>query len=369
MSTDKRLSDIFIELTSIDGVSANERAVADYIKDFLRKYNFSFHEDNAHETTGGSTGNLICKYGSGGKMLLLSHMDTVSSTKNLKHRILEDRITTDGTTILGSDDRAGITTILYAIEKMSQSGEKLKDFTIVFTVDEERNLSGSKYLEPPRNTEFGIIFDSHSRPGNYIYQTYGAMEFNVRIIGKSAHAGVAPEKGVNSIKIAADAVSGMELGRIADDTTANIGKIQGGTAMNMVPAETKLQGEVRSLIPEKVEKTVESFKDKFYDAGRKHGGEIEFSSKWAFKPYHISQEMEIRKLIERTLRNVGLTPNPVITAGGSDANNLNAKGIPAVNIGIGAQNPHSVDEFILIEDLAKVAEIVMELIKNNRSCS
>ena len=363
MQIDKRLLDIFIEITGIDGISTNERGVADYIKKFLGRYEFSIQEDNAHEMTSGNCGNLICKYGDGGNFLLLSHMDTVSSTKDLKHRVLADRITSDGTTILGGDDRAGIASILYAIEKLFKCGQQLKDFTIAFTVDEERNLNGSGYLVPDGNIKMGIIFDSHSRPGNYIFQTYGAMEFKVCIKGKAAHAGVAPEKGINSIKIAAEAIAGMETGRISEDTTSNIGKIQGGTAMNMVPAETNLLGEVRSLFPDKVTSLIESYKTGFESSAEKYGGQADFQAKWAFKPYHITEEMEIRKLIETTLRSVGLTPAPIITAGGSDANNLNAKGIPAVNLGIGAQNPHSVDEFILFEDLTKVSEIVTEIIK------
>jgi len=363
MNMDKNLVDLFLELVTIDGVSGNEREVADFIRKFLIKYDFSIKEDETFKLNGGNTGNLICKYGNGGKLLLMSHMDTVSSTKDLKPKVTDDRIYTDGTTILGADDRAGIACILHSISKIIEKGVKLKDFTIVFTVDEERNLVGSSYLTPDRNIKMGIVFDSHSRPGNFICQTYGCRDFRVKIKGKSAHAGIAPEKGINSIQIAAEAISKMKIGRIDKNTTANIGIITGGTAMNMVPAETELIGEVRSLVSEKVDEVIDDFRNKFEFAAHKFSGEIEFQSSWAFKPYNIDSRKDVRKLIQTVIEKAGLEPKASITAGGSDANNLNAKGIQAINMGIGAQNPHSVDEYILIEDLKNVAKIIRILIE------
>jgi tripeptide aminopeptidase len=365
MEIDKNLINIFLELVKIDGISGNEREVADYIRKFLTKFSFVIKEDDTFKFNGGNTGNLICKYGTGGNMMLMSHMDTVSSTSSLKPKVTKDRISSDGTTILGADDRAGIACILYSISKILDNGGELKDFTVVFTVDEERNLVGSSCLKPDRNIKMGIVFDSHSRPGLFICQTYGCRDFHVKIKGKSAHAGIAPEKGVNSIQIAAEAISKLKIGRVTNNTTTNIGEIKGGTAMNMVPAETEIVGEVRSLVSERVDGLIKDFRNKFEIAALKYGGEVKFRSSWAFKPYNIDSRKEVRKLVQWVIQETGLDPKASITAGGSDANNLNTKGIQAINMGIGAQNPHSVDEFILLEDLHNVAKIIQNLIKKD----
>ena len=365
MPFNQRLTGLFLEIAGVEGISGRERRVADYISGFLKGKGFLVEEDEAGKVSGGDAGNLICRYGSGGEIMLLAHMDTVSSTAELKAQVHSDRITSDGSTILGSDDRAGVTAILYAVEKLLSGGGGIRDFTGVFTVDEERNLIGSRHLKPPEKIRMCVVFDSHSRPGNYITRTYGCREFHVKVRGRASHAGIAPEKGVNSIQIASSAISRLKLGRVGDDTTANIGVIRGGSAMNVVPEMTEIKGEVRSLAMEKVDSLISDIEKEFQTAAANLGGKVEFHSQWAFQPYNITANLKVRKVVENALRGAGLEPQPSTTAGGSDANNLNAKGIPSINLGIGAQNPHSVEEFILLEDLQAAAEIAMNLIRRD----
>ena len=200
----------------------------------------------------------------------------------------------------------------------------------------------------------GFIFDSHLRPGNFICESCGDAGFKLKIKGKSSHSGIAPEKGINSIKIACNAIAEIALGRINHDTTANIGMINGGTAVNVVPELTELEGEVRSNNLENVMSKLAEIRSIFEIHSKRIGGEIDFKYNWDFKPY---------KRIFKTLVKVGLEPKPTSSWGGSDANSLNEKLIESVNIGIGAENPHSNDEFILLDDLQKSSEIVLELIK------
>jgi len=360
---DKRLQDIFLELVQIDGSSGEEKGVKEYIQAFLSELGLKSSEDQAHQSVNGNSGNLTCRIGDGGEFVLLSHMDTARPTKELKAIVHEDRISSSGNTILGADNRAGIAAILYTIEKIRKQQLSSKNFTVAFTIREEVDLHGSQHLQLDDRVRMGFVLDSSYRPGKFIYQTFGAQGFEIRVIGKPAHSGISPEKGVSSIHAAASAIAALKLGRIDEETTANIGTIKGGSAVNVIPAETFLIGESRSLKPEKVEKVVANVRAEFEKACKDFGAQLEFTSEWHFKPYHVAKESATYRKVYDAISKVGLQPEPVISAGGSDANSLNAKGIPSVNIGIGAQNPHADEEFILLEDLQKTADIAYELVK------
>jgi tripeptide aminopeptidase len=145
------------------------------------------------------------------------------------------------------------------------------------------------------------------------------------------------------------------------ETTANVASIRGGSAINVVPDRVEVEGEVRSLEPARIDAWIEEAKGRFEEAAREAGATLRFESGWDFEPYELRPGTEVRRVVEETLLRVGLEPSPAVSAGGSDANALNARGLPTVNLGIGAQNPHSDEEFILLEDLAKAAEIAGEL--------
>ncbi|MCX8009615.1 MAG: M20/M25/M40 family metallo-hydrolase [Ignavibacteria bacterium] len=360
-----RLIELFITVAKIEGLSGNERLIADYIKSFLSKLNLEISEDDASKQSGGNTGNLICKIGNGGDFALLSHMDTARSTKDVKHIITKDKITSDGSTVAGVDDRVGVAVLLYAVEHSIKNKLKMKNFTLGFTICEETTLIGSKTIQLGENIDHCFLFDSSFRPGNFVYRTPGAKTFYVEVIGRASHSGIAPEKGINSIFYASKAISRLKLGRIDDETTANIGRINGGTAINVVPESTYIEGEVRSFNVEKVEKIIEQIKLEFKNSINESEAKIKFNSTWDFKPYEISKESKTYIKLVEALRSSNLEPIPVVSFGGSDANSLNERGINTINIGIGAQNPHSNDEFVFLEDLFKDAEIALNLIKDS----
>lgn len=360
---DRRLIDIFLELTAIDALSQNEKPVADYIKKFLAGLGITASEDNTKEATGSNTGNLICKVGTGGNFALLSHMDTARPTKNLKAIVHNDRITSSGDTILGGDDRAGISVILYSVEKAIKEKVPINDFTIGFTVCEETTMLGSRTIMLPEQIKGGIIFDSQYRPGKFIYAACGAKYFKVKIIGKASHAGIFPEKGINSIAVASAIIANITQGRLDEETTVNIGTIQGGEATNVVSPVTVFEGEVRSFDKQKVEKVLDEIKTTIIKISEHNKAQFIIDERWDFEPFVLSETSSTYKRISEAIAGAGLEVQPVKSLGGSDANSLNARGIEAVNIGIGAQNPHGDDEFILIEDLYKAAEIASRLIR------
>ena len=363
MKTNDPLISLFLELIAIDGVSGNEKPVADFIVKFLTDLGFTPFIDDAAATTGSNTGNVLCKINGGGDYLLLCHMDTARSTQGVKPIFHDDRITSDGTTVLGVDDRAGISAVLFALRKAVTENIPIRPFTLAFTTCEETTLLGSQSLQPDSAITSGFVFDSYLPAGCFVNQSCGAVALNIRIHGKASHSGISPEKGINAIQIATEALAKFPFGRINADTTANIGLIKGGTATNVVPDFVQLEGEIRSTNPDIVEREAQAVKQHFLETAAKYGGTADVNIIWDFKPYTIAPETrEYQRLVE-VMEKLGLEAKSSLSWGGSDANSLNAKGIRTINLGTGAQNPHSNEEYILYADLENSARIALELMK------
>ncbi len=362
---DNRLIEIFLDLISIEGLPSQERDVADYVIGFLNGLNLKTFESSVIEASSNNCGNILCSIGSGGNFLIIAHMDTARSTKSVKPVISDDRITSDGSTVLGVDNRAGMACILYAIEKLIKDKNKLNDFTIAFTVQEETTLLGSMNLKAGNDIRMGFVFDSYLKPGNIICKAVGSAGFTIKVVGRAAHSGIAPEKGIDAIKITADAISKLTLGRIDDETTLNVGTIMGGESVNIVPELVQITGEVRSMDKQKMHEQLEKVKKEFELAATFKGGRVEFESYNYFEPFIIDSDNEVIKIAEASVRSVGLNPKLTFSLGGSDANSLNSNGITSINFGIGAANPHSNEEYILLQDLEKTAGVVSYLMKKH----
>lgn len=358
---DYNLKKIFVELTSIDATSGYEKPVADYIQNFVKNLGLESYVDEASEFSKGNTGNVVVPIMGGGEYFIASHMDTPRSTKNLKHQFLNDRITSDGTTPLGVDDRGGLSSILCALERAVKNNT-LKPCTLLFTVCEETTLAGSTYFKAPENIKYGFVFDSYMSPGCFVSQTCGLIEFHFKIRGKSAHAGISPEKGVNAIALAAKAMTTFPFGRLDSMNTANIGKINAGTATNVVCDEVTMVGELRSDTKEHGEQRIKEIIDNFTKICQDGGGSFEYEYFWDFTPYHIHKDDKPYRHFANIAESVGLKATPMPSMGGSDANAFNNKGIRTINIGVGAQNPHGNDEFILYKDFTNDVEIAYGLL-------
>ncbi len=317
-----RLIDIFLRAASVNSLSQNEKPVADFIKDFLSGTSFSLSEDESKAITGSNTGNLIIQIGNGGDFVLLSHMDTARPTLKMRPVFQNGKITSAGDTVLGVDNRLGIAILLYTLEKIHHEKIPVKDFTVVFTTCEETTLLGSKNLNLSTQVNRGFVFDSSFRPGNFINSACGAKGFKIKIKGRASHSGIAPEKGINAIAGAVNALYKVKQGRIDDETTLNIGKIKGGSAVNVVPDEVLLEGEVRSFNTLRISELIDEVKNIFEDEAKRLNAEIEFESNWDFKPYTVESTNPVFLELTKALKNAGLTPEPRISLGGSDANSF-----------------------------------------------
>jgi len=369
MSTPEQdLLSLFLRLAPIAGVSHAERAIADEVQSVLLRAGIRVAEDDAAAIVNGNTGNLLCFPPffdeQAPAIILEAHLDTVLSTANLKALVKDDRVTTDGSTILGADNRMGLSILLDLLLKSGMTGKgTYRNFLVAFTVCEETGLYGANALDLSGFKVSAVyVFDCSRRPGIYIRDSVGLRTFKAQFIGKAAHAGVAPEEGVSAIALSAAAISRIKLGRIDEDTTVNIGKIFGGEATNVVADKVTVEGEVRSFHSERIRKELKQIQETFV-ASVKGSGRVTFESLQNFGPYVHKPDSPAVVHLELSIRSAGLAPQPIRYMGGSDANVFNAKRIPAVNIGIGAQKPHSVDEFFLLEDLNASSRIVRELVR------
>jgi tripeptide aminopeptidase len=366
-SQQQELLSLFLRLAPIDGVSHMERAIADEVMAILRAAGLDVVEDQSASVVKGNAGNLLC-FPPGFRadapaIMLEAHLDTVQPTGLLKVTVNEDRVSSDGSTILGADNRMGLSILVDLLLHSNASPDPKKNFFVVFTVGEETGLYGAAALDlSKQHVTAAFVFDCSKRPGIFIRESVGLYDFTAQFVGKAAHAGVAPEEGISAIALAASAISKIKLGRLDPETTANIGKIYGGEATNIVPERVTVEGEVRSFSPDRIREELRRIEQTFHTAVD-GCGRLVFSAYSDFEPYVHQPDAPAVMELEYAIRRAGLTPKPIRYMGGSDANKYNAKGIPAVNIGIGAQKPHSVEEFFLLEDLFKTSEIAHELIK------
>lgn len=370
MNSTQRLVNLFVNLAKVNGVSLSERNIADYVKSLLSRAGIRVVEDGAGARFGGDTGNLLCfppGYREGQPAIMLTaHLDTVKPTTNLKPIVDATSIRTDGSTILGADNRLGVAVLVQLLSDAAQNGRTTKNFFVTFTFGEEIGLFGATSVDlSSTRPSCAYVFDCSKRPGVYIRDAVGLYAFEAQFIGKSAHSGVSPEQGVSAIQMASVAIAGLKLGRIDADTTANIGKIAGGEAINAIPEKVTIEGEVRSFTQHRIQEQLDTI-EQHLRSSVNGTGKLLFKSKPDFEPYVLAPDAPMIQNLERAMMSVGLQPQPIRYTGGSDANKYNAKGIPAVNIGIGAQKPHSYDEFVLIEDLVKSYELAAALVDESR---
>jgi tripeptide aminopeptidase len=365
--------DLFLDAVRVDAMSLHEAPMAAFLRERLCGLPVRLEEDATGAQVGGECGNLICIPSSFDSarpaIALFAHMDTPRPTAGVRPVVTADRITSDGTTILGVDNRSGVSALLHVLRGHASGGGP-GNFIVVFTFGEELGLYGSKFVDlSPYNVRMGFVFDCSKRPGTFIRSSVGCSLYTATFIGRTSHAGVAPEKGINAIHMASRALATVSMGRLDPRMTSNVGKISSGGATNVVPDRCIIEGEVRSFDPRTMAEHLGFLREKFEAAAHAMHGSVEFVPSEDFAPFTLDPEEEVFRTATEALRAVGLEPDGIEYLGGSDANMLNAKGLPTINLGIGAQNPHANDEFILIEDLHATVEIARELVKRSACLS
>lgn len=363
----QRLINEFLSLVQIDSETKHERVIADVLIDKFRELGVDVEEDDSQEVTGHGAGNLICTLpgteANCEPIYFTAHMDTVVPGKNIKPSIEGDYIVSDGTSILGADDKAGIAAILEAIRTIQESNLPHGDLQFIITVGEESGLVGAKALNKDKiKAKFGYALDSNGTVGDIIVAAPSQAKLTVNIQGKTAHAGVEPEKGISAITLAAKAISNMKLGRIDDETTANIGRFAGGKQTNIVCDHVEIIAEARSLKENKLAKQVEHMKETFENTAKKLGGHADVKVDIMYPQFSQQKDDQVVKVAEKAAEKLGLTSRLLTSGGGSDANIFAGAGIPTVNLAVGYEEIHTTNERMPINELVNITKLVTAII-------
>lgn len=365
----ERLFSIFRSLVAIDSESGSEGEVADFIKSLFSRIGLDCVEDGAGEATGGQSGNLLVKVDGSGALaseqhfILNAHLDTVAPGKSVKLVEDADRFSSDGETVLGADDKAGLAAILASVEKLVETGSDMRPADLVLTVQEEPGLIGAGNLDLTAvDGKWGYVLDGAGPLGGIVTEAPTQDKVRVVVRGRSAHAGVEPEKGVNAIACASRAIADLDLGRLDEATTANIGIIAGGRAVNIVPDEVVVEGEIRSLDEARLDQVREKVIRSFEERAAESGCLLEVESRRSFRHFKIDPGSPVVARIRRAMEVCGIEPREKTSGGGSDANVLNERGYSMVTLDIGIVDAHSKSESIRKDDLFKLGCLVTELL-------
>lgn len=364
----ERLIETFLRLCRTNTPARQEAVLADLLQERLERLGLTCVRDDSRAQTGSDTGNLIGTLGAtvpgAPALFFAAHMDTVEPNPGVNIIVEGDEIRTDGRTILGADDRAGIAPILEALQVIVEENIPHGTIQVVFTVCEEIGLLGAKSLDTSLlSAGFGYVLDSGPPVGSIVNEAPSQDSMDIVIKGRPAHAGAEPEKGVSAIQVAARAIDRMRLGRLDHETTANVGVIHGGQATNIVCPEVILRAEARSRNPEKLKVQVEHMVAAVHEAASFYGATAEVNIDHQYDAYRLSENDPVLALALRAIRAVGREPVLKAVGGGSDANVLNARGLPTCVLGTAMSGVHTHEEKASIEDLCRTAELVVAIVR------
>jgi tripeptide aminopeptidase len=372
-----RLTDYTMDLITIDSPSKQEKEVAMKLKYDMEQIGAQCSFDSADEKVGGNVGNLTVKVKGNTDappFFFSSHMDTVSPGIGIKPHIKEGIMRSDGTTILGSDDKSGVAIIVEVIKSLKENNIPHGDIEVAFTICEEIGLLGAKYYDINNiSAKHGIVLDS-STPDRLVLRCPSAEELNFTVHGIEAHAGLCPQDGISAIKVASDAISIMTFGRIDHETTSNIGIIKGGIATNIVTGKVEVVGEVRSHDEQKLKAHVYHMTECFTNSAKKHKivlngkqleAKIDVRTERSYDRMDVGDDSFITKLVLKAVQNLGHKVKLHTTGGGCDANYFNKFGLSCANLGTGMYELHTVNEYLVLEEQQRCAKIMLETVKLN----
>ena len=364
----ERVLQEFIELVAIPSSGRAERQIADALKRKLTEIGLAVEEDATGAKIGGNAGNLIARLPgtvAGAPCIMLSaHMDSVEPCSGIRPQRKDGVITSAGDTILGADCKSGIVPVLEALRVIQAEKMPHGEILVVFSVAEEGGLNGAKNIDPAKiRADFGYALDGSGVPCVITTMAPGQNHLQLIVHGKTAHAGLEPEAGVNAIVLAGKALAEMPQGRIDFETTCNVGLIKGGVATNIVPDRVEITVEARSRNQDKLTSLTEEIVAAFSATVEKNGGQVECQVTKKYDPYVLAEDSLVIRSAVQAAKAAGLSPVLEGSGGGSDANFFNRYGVPNAVLGTGMSKVHTKEEFIREEHLFQTTEWVLQLIK------
>ena len=374
-----RLREEFLELVRISSVSKREGNVARRLSEILTGMGASLEVDDAGSRVGGDTGNLLARFPGtmpdAAPFLLCAHMDTVVPGENVRPVVDGDIIRSDGTTILGGDDKSGIVAILEAVRLLRERRIPHGPIDVLLTICEEMGLVGAKHFDVGRlRARTGLVLDCDG-VHELITRAPAANRMQFTVHGLEAHAGIAPEQGISAIRVAAEAVAAMRLGRVDGETTANIGRIEGGLASNIIPNRVMLRAETRSLSVQGLETQTRHMRECFERAaaghrvivaGQEHSARVETKIERDYDRLAVDDDRPIVELVRQAARALGTPFRTRSTGGGSDANVFAGRGIEVANLACGMRQIHTVNEWVDLNDIVATTALLVQTVRLHR---
>ncbi len=370
MVNSRRLLENFLQLVQIDSITYEEKNVVQYLLDKLKGLStteLNTEIDNVGGKVGGNTGNLIISLSGNASVpsiMFSAHLDTVAPGRGIRPQIKDGIITSAANTVLGADDKVGVAALLEMIISIVEDNIPHGPVEVIFSVAEEKGLLGAKNLDISEiKSKYAFIFDSASPVGYITVRAPFQDSIIATVRGKSTHAGVNPETGVNAIVAAAKAIAAMSLGRIDDETTANVGVINGGRASNIVPDKVDIKAEARSLDASKLKAQTDSILDNLRTHAEKMGATVIADAQREYDGFNLTADDWIVKIVQNAVANIGLDAVLEATGGGADTNVYNVRGLTAVGLGVGYLQPHSTRESISIAELERAAKLAIAIVE------
>ena len=356
----------FLELIRINVQSLNERPIADLLKNKLASLGCEVTEDGAGELLGGNTGNLVARLNGNENypaILLSAHMDRVPQGSNIQPVLSAGKITSDGSTILAADDVAGLVAILDGVRRVRQEKIDHCPIEIVFSVCEEQGVAGAKHLDfGSLRAKIAYVFDSSGPFGRIVQSAPAKCRILLKIHGKPAHAGNEPEKGLNAIKIAGFFLAQVREGRLSECSTANFGKIQGGTATNVVCDQVEIIGEARSRNQEELDQYLAYLSELVSTIAGQYRTRIDLEIERHYDAFCVEETEPVAVLLKKAFQALGTACYFSQGGGGMDANRFSSAGIRSLGVATGYSKNHTMEEEIVISDLVRSGELVKQII-------
>lgn len=366
MINEKRNLDTFFEYVQIDSETRNEKTMGERLVADLKALGFEVKTDRAGEGFGSNGFNVhgyLPGTIAGEPTILCAHMDTVKPGNGIKPSVTDGVIHSDGTTILAGDDKSGIAAIMEAAKVVLEENIPHRDIEILFTIGEEGGLNGAKNMDYSMLVgKEGIVFDAGGEVGSVMTCGPGQVQINATIHGRTAHAGIAPEEGISAIQVAAKAIAKMNLLRIDEETTCNIGTIKSEYATNIVPDKCEFAAEVRSRNLDKLNAQAAHIKDCLQSTCDEMGAVLDVELETNYISFAVDNDDPLVERVRMATERLGYNFSTVKGGGGSDANVMALHGVKAIVLGTGMTKVHTTEETLKVEDLNKCAELVLDLL-------
>jgi tripeptide aminopeptidase len=358
----ERLIATFVDLVKIPSPSWKEIGVIEYIEKKLDMPGITCTRFPC-----GDSFNLLVKVDgtrAGAPVLFSCHTDTVVPCENVNPVVTPSRISSDGTTILGADDKAAVAAFLEAIFAVRESGAPHGPLEFLFSCAEELGLYGIKGFDLSAvESKYAFVFDSGGDIGRIVLKAPYHLTYRVSVKGKPAHAGMEPEKGISAIRVLSEMISAIPHGRIDRETTVNVGTVSGGRATNIVAENAEMTLEARSISRKKLAAVDGKIAAAMKRISKKRGTKIRIAKNLEYSGFALSEKDRVVRIVSEAMKSLGITPSCEVSGGGSDTNVINRAGIRAVNVSIGMRNVHTKKEYILTKDLVNGARMVLAIIE------